>query len=50
MLSHGETPMCQIWYAYVSKDDLAQTQIHGENTIFDIDSQRSKSLEGHEWR
>ena len=33
-----------------SKDDLAQTQIHGENTIFDIDSQRSKSLEGHEWR
>ena len=30
MLSHDDTPMCQIWYAYVK---LAQTQIHGENII-----------------
>ena len=35
MLSHGNTPKCQIWYAFAkSKDDLAQTQIHGENIIF----------------
>ena len=30
MLSHGDIPMCQIWFAYV---DLAQIQIHGDNMI-----------------
>ena len=34
MFSHGDTPVCQIWYACVkSKDTLAQTQIYHENMI-----------------
>ena len=33
-LSHGDTLMCQIWYAEsTSKHFLAKTQIHGENII-----------------
>ena len=35
MLSHGDAPMCQIGLPMSkTKDDLAQTEIHGENIIW----------------
>ena len=34
MLSHGDTPLCQIWYAYVQEqDNLRHNKIHGVNII-----------------